>query len=150
MVTAFVDFLVTMSLLVVLMLWSGVTPSWRFLILPLFVVLTVGLSLGLGLLLSALNVEYRDFRIIVPFIVQFGLFISPVAYTTVDIPERWRALYALNPLVGIIEGFRWCILDEQPSLDVYTVASSVAITASVLMLGTLYFRRMERSFADVI
>jgi lipopolysaccharide transport system permease protein len=149
-VTAFVDFLVTMGLLVVLMFWSGVTPSWRFLILPPFVLLTVGLSLGLGLLLAALNVEYRDFRFIVPFTVQFGLFISPVAYTTADIPEPWRALYALNPLVGIIEGFRWCILDAQPSLDIYTVASSVAITASVLLLGTWYFRRMERSFADVI
>ena len=89
-------------------------------------------------------------QFIVPFIVQFGLFISPVAYTIANIPERWRALYALNPMVGIIEGFRWCILAAQSSLDLYTVASSVAITASILLVGTWYFRRMERSFADVI
>ena len=137
-------------LLVVLMVWSDVIPSWRILMLPLFMLLTVGLSLGFGLLLAAMNVKYRDFKFIVPFIVQFGLFISPVAYTMAEIPESWRRVYALNPLVGIIEGFRWCILDRPRSLDVYTVASSLLITTSVLWLGTQYFRRTERSFADVI
>ena len=92
------------------MAWYGVAPGWQLLMLPLFVLLAFGLSLGLGLLLAALNVEYRDFRYIVPFIVQFGLFISPIAYTTADVPERWRLLYSLNPMVGIIDGFRWCIL----------------------------------------
>ena len=149
-VTAFVDLLVMMGLLVVLMLWAGVVPSGRILMLPLFVLLTAGLSLGLGLLLAALNVEYRDFRFIVPFIIQFGLFISPVAYTIAEVPESWRRWYALNPLVGIIEGCRWCVLSGPSSLDIFAVASSLVITASALLLGTWYFRRMERSFADVI
>jgi lipopolysaccharide transport system permease protein len=149
-VTAFVDLLVTMGLLVALMFWSGVVPGWQLLMLPLFVLLAAGFSLGFGLMLAALNVEYRDFRFLVPFIVQFGLFISPVAYTIADVPESWRRLYALNPLVGIIEGFRWCILGAPRSLDAYTVVSSFLVTASTLLLGTWYFRRMERTFADVI
>ena len=109
----------------------------------------VALSLGLGLLLSALNVEYRDFRYVVPFIVQFGLFISPVAYTTADVPERWRLLYSLNPMVGIIDGFRWSILRGQPPLDLQAAGLWSGIWVD-LLLGAWYFRRMERSFADII
>jgi lipopolysaccharide transport system permease protein len=149
-VTAFVDFLITLCLLAVLMAWYGVGPGWQFLALPLFVVVASALSLGLGLLLAALNVEYRDFRYIVPFIVQFGLFISPIAFTTADVPERWRLLYSLNPMVGIIDGFRWCILRGRPSLDLPAAGLCVAIAGSTLLLGAWYFRRMERSFADVI
>jgi lipopolysaccharide transport system permease protein len=149
-VTALVDFLVTLGLLVTLMLWYGVTPGWEFLTLPLFVLLTFGLSLGIGLFLAALNVEYRDFRYIVPFIVQFGLFISPIAFTTASIPERWRTLYAINPMVGIIDGFRWSIFGGDPALDPRPLGLSVALTAASMTLGVWYFRRMERSFADVI
>ena len=108
--TTLVDFLITLSLLAMIMLWYGIAPGWQVLRLPLFVILVFSLSLGLGLLLAALNVEYRDFRYVVPFIVQFGLFISPIAYTTANVPEQWRTLYALNPMVGIIDGFRWSIL----------------------------------------
>ena len=115
-VTALVDFAVTLALLAALMLWYGFAPGWQLLLLPLFVLLVFGLSIGLGLLLAALNVEYRDFRYVVPFIVQFGLFISPVAFTTAAVPERWRALYSLNPLVGIIDGFRWSILGGRSAL----------------------------------
>jgi homopolymeric O-antigen transport system permease protein len=148
--TAFVDFLITFGLLVTLMLWYGVVPGWQLLTMPLFVLLAFSLSLGVGLFLAALNVEYRDFRYIVPFIVQFGLFISPIAFTTANIPERWRTLYALNPMVGIIDGFRWSILRGQPPLELQAIALSVAVTGSSLLLGVWYFRRMERSFADVI
>lgn len=148
--TAFVDFLITLGLLGVLMLWYGVAPGWQIVMLPLFVLLAFGLSLGLGLLLAALNVEYRDFRYIVPFIVQFGLFISPIAFVTTNVPERWRTLYALNPMVGIIDGFRWSILGGHPSLDPNAVAISATVTAAFMLLGVWYFRRMERSFADVI
>jgi lipopolysaccharide transport system permease protein len=95
-------------------------------------------------------VKYRDFRYIVPFIVQFGLFVSPIAFTTANVPERWRTLYALNPLVGVIDGFRWSILNGRTSLDAQAVLLSIAVTVSFLFLGIWYFRRMERSFADVI
>jgi len=149
-VTAFVDFLITLGLLAVLMTWYGVAPGWQLLALPPFVLLVSALALGLGLLLAALNVEYRDFRYVVPFIVQFGLFISPVAFTTADVPERWRLLYSLNPMVGIIDGFRWSILRGQPPLDLQAAWLCVAVSGSTLLLGAWYFRRMERSFADVI
>jgi lipopolysaccharide transport system permease protein len=149
-VTSLVDFLITLGMLAVLMLWYGFPPGWQLLILPFFVLLTLGLSVGLGLFLAALNVEYRDFRYVVPFIVQFGLFISPIAFTTANVPERWRTLYALNPLVGIIDGFRWSILGGRIPLDLESVALSIGVTISFLLLGVWYFRRMERSFADVI
>lgn len=148
--TSLVDFLITLGVLAVLMLWYGFVPSWQVLALPLFVLLAVCLSLGMGLLLAALNVQYRDFRYIVPFIVQFGIFISPIAFTTATIPENWRAWYALNPLVGIIDGFRWSLLAGQMPLDLPAVWVSVAISALFLVLGVWYFRRMERGFADII
>ena len=149
-VTSMVDFLITLGMLAALMLWYGFAPGWQLVFLPLFVLLAFGLSLGLGLFLAALNVEYRDFRYVVPFIVQFGLFISPIAFTTANVPERWRTLYALNPMVGIIDGFRWCILAGQAPLDAQTLGISVAVTVAFVLLGVWYFRRMERSFADVI
>lgn len=149
-VTSLVDFLITLGLLAVLMLWYGFAPGWQIVALPLFILLAFGLSIGLGLMFAALNVEYRDFRYIVPFIVQFGIFVSPIAYRTEDVPESWRSLYALNPLVGIIDGFRWSILGGRTELDVRTLGLSVVVSALVLLGGVWYFRRMERSFADVI
>jgi lipopolysaccharide transport system permease protein len=149
-VTSLVDFLITLGLLVVLMLWYGFLPGWQIVMLPMFLLLAFGLSFGLGLFLAALNVEYRDFRFVIPFIIQFGLFISPIAFSTSDVPESWRALYALNPMVGIIDGFRWCILGGHTPLDPQTIGLSVVITISFLFLGVWYFRRMERGFADVI
>jgi len=149
-VTAVVDFLIALGLLAALMVGYGFAPGWQIVVLPVFLLLAMGLSLGMGLLLAALNVEYRDFRYVVPFIVQFGLFVSPIAFTTAAIPERWRTLIALNPMVGIIDGFRWCILRGQPALDVGAQALAVAVTMLFLLLGVWYFRRMERSFADVI
>lgn len=149
-VTSLVDFLITLAMLAVLMLWYGFAPGWQLLALPLFVALALGLSVGLGLFFAALNVEYRDFRYVVPFIVQFGLFISPIAFTTANVPESWRTLYSLNPLAGIIDGFRWSLLDGRTPLEAQSVGIAVAVTAGFLLLGVWYFRRMERGFADVI
>lgn len=147
---AFVDFLITLGLLALLMLWYGFAPGWTLMALPLFALLAAGLSLGLGLFLAALNVEYRDFRYVVPFIVQVGLFVSPIAFTSASVPERWQALYVLNPLVGIIDGFRWAILGGHTPLTGRAIAPAVAVTAAALLMGIWYFRRMERTFADVI
>lgn len=146
--TACVDFAVTLALLALLMAFYGFVPGAHLLALPLFFALALALSVGLGLLLAALNVEYRDFRYVVPFIVQFGLFVSPIAFSTGDVPEGWRALYALNPMVGVIDGFR-CALLGAP-LDQSVLATSVAMTAGLLGAGIWYFRRTEREFADVI
>lgn len=148
--TALVDFGITLAFLMLLMVWYGFPPGWQLFALPLFILLTFGLSLGFGLLLAALNVEYRDFRYIVPFIVQFGLFVSPIAFTTASLPERWRTLYSFNPMVGIIDGFRWSILAGQTPLNAPALVLSIALTVLSLLLGVWYFRRMERSFADVI
>ena len=145
---AMVDFLVSLVLLVALMPWYGAAPGWRIAALPGFVLLAAALSLGLGLLLAALTVKYRDFRYVVPFAVQLGLFVSPVAFASVQVPERWRALYALNPMVGIIDGFRWSILGT--ALDWRVVAQAMLVTAASLLVGAWYFRRTERGFADAI
>jgi lipopolysaccharide transport system permease protein len=149
-ITSLVDFAITIGLLAIVMLWYGFAPGWQIVALPLFVLMAFGLSLGLGLMLAALNVEYRDFRYIVPFIVQLGLFVSPIAFSTADVPQKWRALYALNPLVGIIDGFRWSLLGGRVMLDVDTVWVSCAVTMALIILGVWYFRKMECSFADVI
>jgi lipopolysaccharide transport system permease protein len=149
-VTALVDFVITLGLLALLMMWYGVAPGWQLATLPFFVVLMMGFSIGMGVLLSALNVEYRDFRYIVPFILQFGLFVSPVAFTLSNVPERWRALYSLNPLAGIIDGFRWAILGGQHPFELEPVLIATLATAASLYFGVWYFRRMERVFADVI
>jgi lipopolysaccharide transport system permease protein len=132
------------------MFWYRFAPGWQILALPLLVVLTFGLSVGVGLLLAALNVEYRDFRYIVPFIVQFGLFVSPIAFETRAVPERWQLLLSLNPMTGIIDGFRWAILAGRTPLNTESLGLSTGITLLFLMLGIWYFRRTERSFADVI
>jgi lipopolysaccharide transport system permease protein len=145
-----VDFVITLGMLAGLMLWYGFAPGWQLASLPLFVLLAFGLALGLGLFFAALNVTYRDFRYVVPFIVQFGLFISPIAFTAANVPERWRAVYSMNPLVGIIEGFRWAILGGRVPFDAHAVGVSISVTVSFLVLGVWYFRRMERNFADVI
>jgi lipopolysaccharide transport system permease protein len=149
-VTSLVDFFIMVGLLVILMFWYGFAPGWQLLALPIFVLMAFFLALGSGLLFAALNVEYRDFRYVVPFVVQFGLFVSPIAFSTADVPEKWRALYALNPLVGIIDGFRWSLLGGRLPLAPDAILISSAVTVSVVVTGVWYFRRMEHSFADVI
>ncbi len=148
--SAVVDFAITLGLLAAVMAWEGFAPGWTLVALPLFVIATVALSTGLGLILAALNVEYRDFRYVVPFIIQVGMFVSPIAFASANVPERWRLVYSLNPLVGIIDGFRWSILGGRTALDPRTLGLSLAVTAAALAVGVWYFRRMERRFADVI
>lgn len=149
-ITSLVDFAITCVLLAILMAIYGVAPTWQIVALPFFVLLAFFAAMGFGLWLSALNVEYRDFRYIVPFIVQFGLYISPVGFTSDLVPEKWRLLYSLNPMVGVIDGFRWCLLGGASPLDWRGVGLSFALVLVLLWTGLWYFRRTERSFADVI
>ncbi|MBL1200334.1 MAG: ABC transporter permease [Nostoc sp. GBBB01] len=149
-IVSFVDFLVSGMLLVGLMAWYNFIPSWQILSLPLFIAIAFAASLGVGLWLAALNVEYRDFRYIVPFIVQFGLYISPVGFSSSIVPEQWRLLYYLNPMVGVIDGFRWAILGGESKLYWTGFSLSLGLVALLLVSGIWYFRKMERTFADVI
>jgi lipopolysaccharide transport system permease protein len=149
-ITSFVDFLISFSILVAMMAWFNYWPDWRILSLPLFMALAFGVAIGAGLWLCALNVEYRDFRYIVPFIVQFGLYISPVGFSSSIVPEQWRLLYSLNPMVGVIDGFRWAILKGDAALNWPGLLISIALTVFLCITGAWYFRKMERTFADVI
>ncbi len=148
-VVSFVDFMISLALLAILLVWYQFLPSPRVLLLPVFMVLAVLVSMGLTFLLAAMNVRYRDFRYVVPFLIQFGLFISPVGYSLSLIPEHWRWLYFLNPMVGIIEGFRWSLLPDY-SLDPHALLCSMLVSVAVLAAGIVYFRKTERFFADVI
>ena len=149
-VVAFVDFLITFSMLILLMVWYQYPPGWRMLALPAFTLLAFLASIGPALWIAALNVKYRDFRYVIPFIVQFGLYVSPVGFSSSVIPEQWRLLYSLNPMVGVINGFRWCILSGQSPLYLPDLAASVCVAVFFLWLGIDRFRSMEKSFADLI
>ena len=149
-VVALVDFAINLAILVGLMLWYGFLPGWRVLLLPAFVVLAILASLGPALFITALNVKYRDFRYIIPFIVQFGLYVSPVGFSSSVVPEAWRFWYSLNPMVGVIDGFRWCILGGESQLYLPGLAMSLVVVALLLWFGIAYFRRTERTFADLI
>jgi lipopolysaccharide transport system permease protein len=149
-IVSLVDFFISLAILALLMIWYGFLPDWRIVTLPLFLALAFAASFGFGLWFAALNVKYRDFRYVVPFIVQFGLYVSPVGFSSAVVPEEWRLLYALNPMVGVIDGFRWAILGGKASLYWPGFWLSAALTALVLLLGIRYFRGTERAFADVI
>jgi lipopolysaccharide transport system permease protein len=149
-VVAFVDFLITFAMLTGLMAWYRFLPGWQILVLPAFIVLAFLTSMGPSLWITALNVKYRDFRYVIPFIVQFGLYISPVGFSSSVVPAKWRLLYSLNPMVGVIDGFRWSLLGGQSRLYLPGLAVSVAMAAFFLWFGIHRFRRTERSFADLI
>jgi len=149
-ITSFVDFLISALLMVGLMSWYRFVPPVSALLLPLFILLAFSASVGIGLWIAALMVKYRDLRFIVPFIVQFGLYLSPVGFQSSIVPDRFRLLYSLNPMVGIIDGFRWSLLGAQNSLYLPALTISVIEVAAILISGVLYFRRTERTFADVI
>lgn len=149
-ITSFVDFLISFVILVGLMIYYMYAPSWNILLLTVFLVIAFLASMGLGLYLTALNVKYRDFRYIVPFLVQFGLYISPVGFSSSVVPEKWRLLYSLNPMVGVIDGFRWCILGGQSHIYWPGFLLSLGIVVLFLFLGVYQFRKMEKTFADVI
>jgi lipopolysaccharide transport system permease protein len=149
-VVSFVDFLISGMILLGLMAWFNFVPSWRILTLPVFIFIACAASMGAGLWLAALNVKFRDFRFVVPFIVQFGLYISPVGFSSNIVPEQWRLIYALNPMVGVIDGFRWAILGGNYSLHPLGFTLSLFIVFLLLVSGVWYFRKTERFFADII
>ncbi|MBW4643793.1 MAG: ABC transporter permease [Goleter apudmare HA4340-LM2] len=149
-VVSFVDFLISGMILLGLMAWYNFVPSWRIVTLPLFIAIAFAASMGAGLWLASLNVKYRDFRYIVPFIVQFGLYISPVGFSSSVVPDQWRLLYSLNPIVGVIDGFRWAILGGESHIYLPGFILSLALVFWLCTTGIWYFRKMERTFADVI
>ncbi len=149
-VVSFVDFIISGMILLGLMAWYNFVPNWRILVLPLFILIAFAAAIGAGLWLAALNVEYRDFRHIVPFIVQFGLYVSPVGFSSSVVPEQWRLLYSLNPMVGVIDGFRWAILGKNSAIYLPGFVLSIGLVILVLLSGIWYFRNVERRFADII
>jgi lipopolysaccharide transport system permease protein len=149
-ISSLVDFVISGSILICLMVWYHFTPDWRILTLPVFAAAVFVAALGAGLWLATFNIKYRDFRYIVPFVVQVGLYISPVGFSSNIVPERWRLLYALNPMVGIIDGFRWAVLGQDNTIDLYRIVLSLSIVAVLFFSGIWYFRKTEKGFADVI
>jgi lipopolysaccharide transport system permease protein len=149
-ITSFVDFLISGIILVALMIWYQFVPGWRVVTLPFFVAIAFAASMGCGLWLAALNVKYRDFRYIIPFIVQFGLFISPVGFSSSIVPGKWRLLYSINPMVGVIDGFRWAIIGGKISIYWPGFLLSLSLVMLLLVTGIRYFRKTEKTFADVI
>lgn len=149
-VASLIDFLISVALLAVLMMWYGYMPSPHLTLTPFFILLAFGAALGAGLWTAALMVQFRDFRFIIPFVIQFGLYLSPVPFPSSLIPERWRLLYSLNPLVGIIDGFRWSVLGGGQELYLPGFFVSLASVLILVWSGIWYFRRTERNFADLI
>ena len=148
--TALADLGVSFLMLLAMMAWYHYAPTWRMVLLPGLVAIAFAAALGPGLVLTALNVRYRDFRYVIPFILQFGIFVCPVAYRSSAVPEEWRLLYSLNPMVGVIDGFRWAILGGQSDLYLPGFLLSLVMIGLFMILGISYFRRTERFFADII
>jgi lipopolysaccharide transport system permease protein len=149
-VTSFVDFLISFVILLGLFIWYQFIPSWHIIFLPFLLFVAFIAAFGCGLFLTALNVKYRDFRYIIPFIVQFGLYISPVAFSSSMIPEKWRLIYSLNPMVGVIDGFRWAVIGDVSSFSIIGFSTSIAICIVILFFAVRYFRKTEKTFADLI
>ncbi|HVV73543.1 MAG TPA: ABC transporter permease [Verrucomicrobiae bacterium] len=145
-----IDFAITLAMVGMLMAGSGFVPDWRIVALPVVAVILLANALGAGLWLAALNAKYRDFRHLIPFVVQLGIYVSPIGFSTQVVPARWRFLYALNPMVGVIDGFRWCLLRGQVVPAWTDVVCSVIVSAGLCLSGVWYFRRMEKTLADVI
>lgn len=148
-VSGLVDFNIAMVVLFGMMAWYGIWPTWQIITLPAFLLLALITSMGVGLWLSAMNVKYRDIRYIVPFLMQFWLFATPIAYPSTLLDQPWRTLYGLNPMVGVVEGFRWALLDTRTAPGLITIFSALAAVV-LLVTGAYYFRRMEKTFADVV
>lgn len=147
-ITSMVDLGISFIIMIGMFLWFQFVPSWHIIFLPLFILLAFLCSFGIGLYITAVNVKYRDFRYIIPFIIQIGFYISPVGFSSAVIPAKWQIWYALNPMVGIIDGFRWCLLGDRMNWNSFLV--SIFIIALFLWLGIFYFRKMEKTFADNI
>jgi lipopolysaccharide transport system permease protein len=149
-IVSFVDFLISGMILLGLMAYYNFVPDWRILTLPIFTLIAFADSMGVGLWLAALTLQYRDFRLVVPFIIQFGLYISPVGFSSSIVPDQWRILYSINPIVDVIDGFRWAILRGASRLYLPGFILSLVLVLLSLWSGIWYFRKMERTFADVI
>ena len=149
-IVCFVDFMISALILIAVMIWYGYVPDLRILTLPLFTLLAFVTALGAGVWVAALNVKYRDIRYIIPFAAQFGLYISPVGFSSAIVPEQWRLLYSLNPMVGVIDGFRWAILGGETTIYWPGFLMSITLVGVMASIGIVYFRRTEKSFADVI
>ncbi|MFA5393588.1 MAG: ABC transporter permease [Candidatus Ratteibacteria bacterium] len=149
-VTSSIDFLVSFVILVFLMVYFKFTPGWNILFLPIFLLIAFLTAAGVGLYITALNVKYRDFRYIVPFLVQFGFYVSPVGFSSSIIPEKYRLLYSLNPMVGVIDGFRWAIMGNKSTIYLPGFLMSIGVMLLFLILGIYKFRKMEKTFADII
>ena len=148
-IVSLIDFFISFLILAGLCIFYQFIPSYRIIFVPLFLILAFSTSIGFGLIIASLNVKYRDFRYIVPFIVQLGLYISPVGFTSAVIPEKFRFLYALNPMVGVIDGFRWAFTGKT-QINVTGLAISIILSIFLLIFGIYYFRKTEKSFADII
>jgi len=149
-IVSFVDFLISGIILIGLMIWYTFWPSWRLIALPALIFVAFAVAMGAGLWIAAMNVKYRDFRYIVPFIVQFGLYVSPVGFSSSVVPEQYRFLYSINPMVGVIDGFRWAILGSDVSFYLPGFLLSIGLVAVLLTGGLWFFRKTERTFADII
>jgi len=149
-VVTLIDFLISFIILIGLMFWYGMFPDWHMLLLPFFLLLAMGAALGAGLYITSLNVKYRDFGFIVPFIVQFGLYASPVGFSTTLVPEKYQLLYYLNPMVAVIDGFRWAITGGKTAFNLTEVVVSLIVVIFLLIIGIRKFRQTEKTFADVI
>jgi len=147
-IVALVDFFISFAILLVLMVFYKFVPSWHILMLPVFILLAFLISMGAGLYITALNVKYRDLRMVIPFVVQFGLYISPVGFMSSVVPQQWRLLYACNPMVGVIDGFRWAILGQDLNGTAFIL--SLVVSVVLFIFGLWYFRKTERTFADVV
>ena len=147
---ALIDFLVSLVILAGLMLWYGVVPGWQIVLLPVFVLLALLAGIGPALWAAGIIVKYRDFRFIIPFVTQIGLYVSPVGFSSQLVPPEWQLLYSLNPMVGIIDGFRWCILGGESPIYWPGFLISLFVIAGMLVFASRTFRRTERSFADII
>lgn len=149
-IVCLVDFFLSFLVLVPFMFYYGISPDWKIVALPLFLLLAIMTALGAGLWLSALNIKYRDFRIILPFIVQIGMYVSPVGFSSSIVPDKWKLLYSLNPMVGVIDGFRWALLGGNFKLYLPGLYLSIALSFIIFIMGLSYFRSTERTFADLI
>lgn len=149
-IVSLIDFAISFIILLGLFVWYQYIPSWHIVFLPLFILLVFFVAFGLGLLLTALNVKFRDFRYIIPFIIQFGLYISPVGFSSSIVPEKYQWAYSLNPMVGVIDGFRWCILSTDTAINSYSLFAAIIATVLITIIGVQYFRKMEKGFADSI
>ncbi len=149
-IVSFVDFLISFAMLLLLIAWYRFVPSWHIVMLPLFTLLAFGVAIGAGLWFASLTVKYRDFRFIVPFVAQFGLYVSPVGFSSKIVPPQWRLLYSINPMVGVIDGFRWSIIGGEVELYLPGLLLSIGLVIALVTSGIWYFRKTERTFADVI